>query len=512
MVRVGARSKGCRLCRQRRIKCDEATPACTQCRTTGRVCPGPITGIIIRDMTLTVRQATLAKPTRRQKRGITNHVDHQPSLSTGSTANKASTEPSSSSVRHEAPGRFPGPSLINELSEVDFIALGIEKLGVDADPFNTLPLGPHFTLPKLIHHCSHAMGESLVALGPGNPMKEVWLPVIFSDQLLLQCTMYTSSVHMSSIYGIDIMYNPDVVAHRIRTLVLLNQRLANPVQAVNDITLTSVMGFLGQVIVCGNVQETTLHLDGIQKMLALAPSYVPNPNVREVLFWTDLIGSALCHTKPRRFVDRPKIRLYCHPLYLNPRSTIGILCRGFQKVLLNHGVFNSITDILHDLRCLTTVMHFSRCKAHSEMPLYVDMCRDIKQRLVSLPSIQGTKIFESCRLATMLFTELILLDNSSNAAVLAAGIKTTLEGGDLDDMIQYSAGLLLWILFIGNIAALGTELGPWFNDMFIRALSLQKLYHVESVRMVLIEFLWLEDVLNNHLNTVWTDVKQRINP
>jgi hypothetical protein len=34
------RSKGCSVCRERRIKCDEARPECTQCRRYGRPCPG----------------------------------------------------------------------------------------------------------------------------------------------------------------------------------------------------------------------------------------------------------------------------------------------------------------------------------------------------------------------------------------------------------------------------------------------------------------------------------------
>ncbi|CAG8931173.1 unnamed protein product [Penicillium salamii] len=33
-------SKGCSLCRERRIKCDEAVPECGQCRKYGRTCPG----------------------------------------------------------------------------------------------------------------------------------------------------------------------------------------------------------------------------------------------------------------------------------------------------------------------------------------------------------------------------------------------------------------------------------------------------------------------------------------
>ncbi|KAF5988647.1 hypothetical protein FBULB1_1380 [Fusarium bulbicola] len=33
-------SKGCRLCLQRSVKCDEERPSCTQCRRGGRTCPG----------------------------------------------------------------------------------------------------------------------------------------------------------------------------------------------------------------------------------------------------------------------------------------------------------------------------------------------------------------------------------------------------------------------------------------------------------------------------------------
>jgi hypothetical protein len=92
------------------------------------------------------------------------------------------------------------------------------------------------------------MTNTFIALGPGDPMKDIWLPMIFSDQLLLQCTLYTSSVHMSAIYGIDAMYNVDVVTHKAETLSLLTKRMGDPRHAVNDRTLTAVARFLGQVV------------------------------------------------------------------------------------------------------------------------------------------------------------------------------------------------------------------------------------------------------------------------
>jgi len=69
--------------------------------------------------------------------------------------------------------------------------------------------------------------------------------------------MYTTSVHMSAIYGVDLMSNIDVVTHRAGSLALLNQRLADSPQAVNDITFTSVLAFLGQVVCKPRKREKT---------------------------------------------------------------------------------------------------------------------------------------------------------------------------------------------------------------------------------------------------------------
>ncbi|KAL2862427.1 Zn(II)2Cys6 transcription factor [Aspergillus lucknowensis] len=40
MVYYGALSKGCELCRRRKIKCDERKPRCLKCEKSNRVCPG----------------------------------------------------------------------------------------------------------------------------------------------------------------------------------------------------------------------------------------------------------------------------------------------------------------------------------------------------------------------------------------------------------------------------------------------------------------------------------------
>lgn len=59
------RSRACKLCRTRRIKCDESKPSCLKCRKAKRACPGywNPSEITIRDETeATIRKATLTTP------------------------------------------------------------------------------------------------------------------------------------------------------------------------------------------------------------------------------------------------------------------------------------------------------------------------------------------------------------------------------------------------------------------------------------------------------------------
>ncbi|KAJ5527800.1 hypothetical protein N7513_011959 [Penicillium frequentans] len=54
MVGVGGRSKGCKTCRKRRVKCDERKPTCDRCHRAGKECEGYVRYIEFRDETARV--------------------------------------------------------------------------------------------------------------------------------------------------------------------------------------------------------------------------------------------------------------------------------------------------------------------------------------------------------------------------------------------------------------------------------------------------------------------------
>lgn len=69
MVYGGKPSTGCKNCRQRKIKCDERKPACTQCTNTDRVCPGytHLFDLVLRDETVSVSRKAQRGKRRRLK-------------------------------------------------------------------------------------------------------------------------------------------------------------------------------------------------------------------------------------------------------------------------------------------------------------------------------------------------------------------------------------------------------------------------------------------------------------
>jgi hypothetical protein len=86
-----------------------------------------------------------------------------------------------------------------------------------------------------------------------------------------------------------------------------------------------------------------------------------------------------------------------------------------------------------------------------------------------------------------------------------------LEDADMAETIQHAPELMLWILFMSNVAASKTEpLNIWFKNSFAEVLSVRKLHHFEIVRRVLIESLWLEGLLNQQLQAIWAEVVTRI--
>lgn len=123
-------------------------------------------------------------------------------------------------------------------------------------------------------------------------MQEVWLPLIFSGQLLLRSTLFTTAVHLSTLQPKG---KHKVETYRGEALAMLIQRLGEREEAVTDATIATVLFFIHESILTGDVDHTKTHMDGLEMMLGAGNS-TSNPMLQEILFWTDLLGSGFTHT------------------------------------------------------------------------------------------------------------------------------------------------------------------------------------------------------------------------
>ncbi|KAJ5297888.1 hypothetical protein N7508_008137 [Penicillium antarcticum] len=74
MVGVGGRSKGCRTCRRRKVKCDEGQPLCQRCKTAGIQCDGYVQfSEFIDERNRLVKRGTIKLPSPSSSTTISNH-------------------------------------------------------------------------------------------------------------------------------------------------------------------------------------------------------------------------------------------------------------------------------------------------------------------------------------------------------------------------------------------------------------------------------------------------------
>jgi hypothetical protein len=79
----------------------------------------------------------------------------------------------------------------------------------------------------------------MIPLGPFDPMKNVFLPLVISNPLLVQAALVQSATHLAALYSWD----PTAVGsvYRSETVRMLNERLKSPSKAVTDDTIAAVI-------------------------------------------------------------------------------------------------------------------------------------------------------------------------------------------------------------------------------------------------------------------------------
>ncbi|ESZ96651.1 hypothetical protein SBOR_2961 [Sclerotinia borealis F-4128] len=262
MVYCGKPSRGCQMCRTRRIKCDETKPTCLQCQKSRRQCPG-----YKDDFDLVFRNETIATERRarrsfKNKKGNNNNIH----VRSGNGDRKVSTVSSASSAD----------------AKIMYSTTGMDlaKIESDNDPSSSDALGLQVAFTSSIEQQApcYFMSNFVIIPQSGQIRGSFdWvLPLIKTEppasalSLSFQAVAMASLANKPNARGSNLMHS--AIDQYAKALKVVNLALQNPVQQKSDQTLASIilLGFFETI-----TQEKTSitawgsHIDGAVQIVKM---------------------------------------------------------------------------------------------------------------------------------------------------------------------------------------------------------------------------------------------------
>ena len=167
MARGLGRSKGCQNCLQRKIKCDEKIPSCTQCTRGGRQCSGALSTLFLIVESETVNTNPTYKPRDTEQASQESREEQSSTLvrrpkKSGEVSKKISRrkqQPKSSQLNEPSlPLVVPSPQVIADQFLSHFITF-FSKLSASQVIFNSWMV----TLPDMLTARSVVVEKSIIA-------------------------------------------------------------------------------------------------------------------------------------------------------------------------------------------------------------------------------------------------------------------------------------------------------------------------------------------------------------
>ena len=200
------------------------------------------------------------------------------------------------------------------------------------------------------------------------------------------------------------------------------------------------------------------------------------------------------------------------------------LGKGFQKVFseLENPSIHDLLSALDSARCYTLqVLEYLRKDPYlSDMAVLADKRNFTQHALMSLPPKADIDagansifpLYEPCRLAAIIFSLIVVFPipaSTAPFAELGRRLREALTDQDFRQIWPKSSRLVLWILFMGGIAAVNSEHDRnWYVSVLERVAGRSlKIDSWTGIKAVLEDHLWLEEINENDGKTLWREVE-----
>lgn len=198
---------------------------------------------------------------------------------------------------------------------------------------------------------------------------------------------------------------------------------------------------------------------------------------------------------------------------------LALIGTGFPLICEQHDSQSQrdLWVVLQDMAAYTVFLSdYCEARVMDESPgAIADQRNSIHHKLMSLQetvreqsSPFDDRLQEATRVAAIIYSNLVICPMAGAPfRDLAAQLRRALCQLEMHDESLGSLRRMIWILFLGGIAALGTEHRSWFVSMLGATSSRLDLVNMFDAKEILISFLWLPQISDDDARRLWDEVE-----
>ncbi|KAF2100214.1 hypothetical protein NA57DRAFT_54312 [Rhizodiscina lignyota] len=474
--------KGCKTCKERKIKCDETHPLCVNCKIyfqgSKKTCEYNV------DISSPGQVGTMAKDT--------GDIETDETVFSIFKSTQHARRRSAPSVP-----KFIDPELL--------------------DPFQTHPPTSENNADYLLKHyfstCVFNMFPFYPAPGK-NPQTEYYAPIIYSDEVLYHVTLQLSAIHLEKSHAkTDVRQSKRLMSECIRLLRERVQHSSDSGVAVSDQTISAVAGLAAIEHEKGNIRMVQMHIQGLKKMAEIRGGFnglrKSNAMVANIVFCMFVAA-----------VDEPFPIIDLVNGIENPQWYYEVLPRfdAFEYVdFEEYGVDVEFAACLRNIRLLAATYQTAEdCDStQTYLSVLTFLCSTL-QRILSLSPVleQGSErylIAEACRWTAALHVFSQWCGHQPDPILMVSKAQHDLKEALRPLMITGAANpVLLWLLSAGGVGAFGSPERTWFVGHLACMVGEMGISSWEDMRATLKRVIWheLQDEPTHRL--LWGEIVERI--
>ncbi|KAH7351275.1 fungal-specific transcription factor domain-containing protein [Rhexocercosporidium sp. MPI-PUGE-AT-0058] len=373
------------------------------------------------------------------------------------------------------------------------------------DPFDSLSirLGP-LSERLLVHYNTEYTMNSVAINAEGDFFHHVK-----KDPALFHSILYLVALHSDLKYGL--VDSPACLYHGSQAFRLINERLRDCSGTFSDVTIAAVAMLVNKENLNGRYELSEMHKQGLEKMVRVRGGVHHLQGVfRRIVTWSDFCYANVWSCQPAfpRLLPRPSTdtSLDINSTLLNPTHLFG--------------TSSPIVPIFHALRSLSDSLSSPKAASLNRMKasnaiygLEYDLLSLNKPLPTSPELLTCILSFESVPLKTAAHIYLwLVIRELPPTSELVYRLVQRLQGSLVGILPGWWSSSkerqvwLLWIMFVGGIAAVGRGESGWFVGEMVGVCRILGIWDKTALRGCLEGVLWQEEFFGEKLSLMWQDM------